>query len=54
MKKNHLPIMNTLKRLGAVIAWLGPAIILEHDQMESIWGTISWIGNTLIFTYVLP
>ena len=35
---------------GVVLAMLSPALIFESESMESVWLTIEWIGNTLIFT----
>jgi len=35
---------------GIVLSWLGPVIVLEHETMSSVWETIGWSANTLIFT----
>jgi len=35
---------------GVVLAVFSPALIFEPESMESVWSTIEWIGNTLIFT----
>ena len=32
-----------------MLALFGPVIILEHETMMSVWETIAWVGNTLIF-----
>lgn len=34
---------------GVIIAWLAPALIIRPDNMEVIWHTLEWIGNTMIF-----
>eukprot|EP01041_Mallomonas_annulata_P008243 gene8243-16953_t len=34
---------------GISLAWLGPPLILQHETMHSVWKTIEWLGNTLIF-----
>jgi NhaP-type Na+/H+ or K+/H+ antiporter len=34
---------------GAMIAWLGPPIILNHESMHNIWGMLEWGLNTMIF-----
>ncbi len=34
---------------GIIIAWLAPALIIRPDNMEVIWHTLEWIGNTMIF-----
>ena len=31
------------------MAWLGPPLLLEHETIHSVWSTLEWIGNTLIF-----
>lgn len=35
---------------GLIIAWLAPALIIQPEQMEVIWHTMEWVGNTMIFT----
>jgi NhaP-type Na+/H+ or K+/H+ antiporter len=34
---------------GAMLAWLAPPLILNHESMHNIWSIIEWMGNTLIF-----
>lgn len=34
---------------GAMVAWLAPPIILNHESMHNVWGMIEWSLNTLIF-----
>jgi NhaP-type Na+/H+ or K+/H+ antiporter len=34
---------------GAMIAWLGPPIILNHETMHNVWGMAEWALNTMIF-----
>lgn len=34
---------------GTVLAWLAPAVILNHESMHTIWGMIEWSLNTVIF-----
>jgi NhaP-type Na+/H+ or K+/H+ antiporter len=34
---------------GAMLAWLGPPIILNHESMHNVWGMAEWALNTLIF-----
>ncbi len=34
---------------GAMLATFAPTLILRHENMSSFWGTIEFIGNTLIF-----
>jgi hypothetical protein len=34
---------------GAMVAWLGPPIILNHETMHNVWGMAEWTLNTLIF-----
>ena len=35
---------------GVVLARFAPPLLLEPESMHSVWSTIEWIGNTLIFT----
>jgi NhaP-type Na+/H+ or K+/H+ antiporter len=34
---------------GAMLSWLAPPIILNHESMHNVWGIIEWGLNTLIF-----
>lgn len=34
---------------GVVLSVLAPALIFEPESMHSVWATIEWTGNTLIF-----
>jgi NhaP-type Na+/H+ or K+/H+ antiporter len=34
---------------GAMVAWLGPPIILNHESMHNVWGMAEWTLNTMIF-----
>eukprot|EP01040_Poterioochromonas_malhamensis_P013678 gene13678-15075_t len=34
---------------GAMLAWLGPPIILNHESMHNVWGMAEWALNTMIF-----
>lgn len=34
---------------GAMLAWLAPPIILNHESMHNVWSMIEWSLNTLIF-----
>ncbi|CAE7514941.1 NHX8, partial [Symbiodinium microadriaticum] len=34
---------------GAMVAWKGPPLILQHEYMHQVWSTMEWIGNTLLF-----
>lgn len=34
---------------GAMLAWMAPPIILNHESMHNVWGMIEWSMNTLIF-----
>eukprot|EP01039_Chlorochromonas_danica_P001214 gene1214-1324_t len=34
---------------GAMLAWLAPPIILNHESMHNVWGMIEWCLNTVIF-----
>ena len=34
---------------GVVLAAFAPPLIFEPESMHSVWSTIEWIGNTLIF-----
>lgn len=34
---------------GAMLAWMAPPIILNHESMHNVWGMIEWCLNTLIF-----
>ena len=34
---------------GLVISWIGNPLILKPETMHSVWSTIEWIGNTLLF-----
>ena len=34
---------------GAMLAWMGPPIILNHESMHNVWGMAEWALNTLIF-----
>lgn len=34
---------------GAMLSWLAPTVILEHETMHHVWGTLEWTGNTLVF-----
>jgi NhaP-type Na+/H+ or K+/H+ antiporter len=34
---------------GIIIAWLAPALIIQPEQMEIVWHTLEWVGNTMIF-----
>ena len=36
---------------GAVICWLGPPIILNHETMHHVWGMIEWSLNTMLFMH---
>lgn len=32
-----------------VVAWIGNPLILNHENMHSVWSSIEWVGNTLLF-----
>jgi hypothetical protein len=32
-----------------VVAWIGTPLILNHENMHSVWNSIEWVGNTLLF-----
>ena len=32
-----------------VVAWIGNPLILNSENMHSVWGSIEWVGNTLLF-----
>lgn len=34
---------------GAMLSWLAPPVVLEHETMHHVWGTLEWTGNTLVF-----
>lgn len=34
---------------GAMLAYLGPPIILNHESMHNVWGMAEWALNTMIF-----
>jgi NhaP-type Na+/H+ or K+/H+ antiporter len=34
---------------GMVIAFFGTPLVLKPETMHSVWSTIEWIGNTLLF-----
>lgn len=34
---------------GVVLSALAPPLIFEPESMQSVWSTIEWVGNTLIF-----
>lgn len=34
---------------GAMVAWLGPPVILNHETLHNVWGMAEWVFNTLIF-----
>eukprot|EP01033_Poteriospumella_lacustris_P004262 gene4262-3041_t len=34
---------------GAMLAWLAPPVILNHESMHNVWSMIEWSLNTLIF-----
>ena len=34
---------------GVVLSALAPPLIFEPESMQSVWSTIEWMGNTLIF-----
>jgi NhaP-type Na+/H+ or K+/H+ antiporter len=34
---------------GAILAWMAPPIILNHESMHNVWAFVEWVGNTMIF-----
>ena len=34
---------------GAMVAWRGPPVILNHETMHNVWDMAEWVLNTLIF-----
>jgi NhaP-type Na+/H+ or K+/H+ antiporter len=34
---------------GAMMSWLAPPLILNHESMHNVWSIIEWTCNTLIF-----
>jgi hypothetical protein len=32
-----------------MFAWLCPAMFAQHQTLHSVWGTLEWIGNTIVF-----
>ncbi|KAJ1435051.1 Sodium/hydrogen exchanger family-domain-containing protein [Ochromonadaceae sp. CCMP2298] len=34
---------------GFIMSWLGPPIILNHENLEAVWHAIEWSLNTFIF-----
>lgn len=34
---------------GAMLAWMAPPVILNHESMHNVWGMIEWSLNTTIF-----
>ena len=36
---------------GLMLSWLAPPFILHHETMETVWGAVEWICNTLIFFF---
>jgi NhaP-type Na+/H+ or K+/H+ antiporter len=49
--QNTLMVSGVLGCCGAgiMLAWLAPPIILNHETMHNIWGTMEWMLNTMIF-----
>ena len=38
-----------ITHLGMVVAFVGTPLILKPETMHSVWSTIEWVGNTLLF-----